>query len=226
MKAGWKISSLSVGLLGVATLAATGCGSSTASVRVLNASPGEGSITASVGGTSVASNLAYATASGYASVTSGSETLEVSPSSSSTSIVNESISLESSTSYTVMIANYSTSVASVVLTDNNSAPASGDMNLRIIQAAPSLPTADVYVVAPGTSLASVSPTMSSLSFESASSYLPLTAGSYEIYFTPPGQKTSYIDSGPLTFSAGQVRSLVGLDGSAGGYTSAVLSDLN
>jgi hypothetical protein len=100
------------------------------------------------------------------------------------------------------------------------------MNLRIIQAAPSLPSADVYVVAPGTSLSSVSPTLSTLSFESASGYLPLAAGSYEIYFTAPGQKTSYIDSGPLTFSTGQVRSLVGLDGSAGGYTSAVLDDLN
>ena len=226
MKAKWTIDSLSAGILCIATIAATGCGSSTANVRIMNASPGESAVSASVGGTSIATALAYATASGYTSVTSGSETLEVSQSSSSASVLNESISLESSTYYTILVANYPTSVAAVVLTDNNAAPASGDMNLRIIQAAPSLPSADVYVVAPGTSLSSVSPTLSTLSFESASGYLPLAAGSYEIYFTAPGQKTSYIDSGPLTFSTGQVRSLVGLDGSAGGYTSAVLDDLN
>jgi hypothetical protein len=89
-----------------------------------------------------------------------------------------------------------------------------------------LPSADIYVVAPGTSLTAVSPTISSQSFESASSYLPLTADSYEIYFTAPGQKASYIDSGPLTFTTGQVRSLVGLDGLSGGYTSTLLADLN
>ena len=35
-----------------------------------------------------------------------------------------------------------------------------------------------------------------------------------------------IDSNPLSFSAGQIRSIVGLDGQNGGFTTAVLSDLN
>jgi Domain of unknown function (DUF4397) len=217
-----------VGLLALALalVSSSGCGSSTSEVRIMNASPGEGAITATIGSNSIATSLDYGTASSYTKVNSGSVTLDVEQSSSSNSVLNKSLSLSSNDSYTILIANYSTSIAAVTLTDNNSSPSSGNFNLRIMQAAPGLGAVDVYVVSPGTSLSSVSPNVSDLSFESASSYLPLSAGTYEVYFTATGQKQAYVDSGPLSFSSGQVRTVVGLDGSAGGYTSAVLSDLN
>ena len=110
--------------------------------------------------------------------------------------------------------------------DDNSAPTSGNMKLRIINASPGLGTADVYIVAPGTDLTTVSPTVSGLAFEVASTYQSLPAGSYEIFFTLPGQKFTYIDSGALSFSAGQVRTVLGLNGASGGFTSAVLADVN
>lgn len=208
------------------TIVLTGCGSSTAKARIMNASPGESAITASIGGTSVASSLDYGTASSYASVSSGSATLNVEQSSTSNTVLNESINLTSKDTYTVLIANYSTSVTAVTLTDNNSAPSSDQFNLRIVQASPSLGAADVYVVSPGTSLSSVGASVTDLSFESASTYLPLSAGTYEVYFTPTGQKTASIDSGAISFSSGQVRTVVGLNGSNGGFTTAVLDDLN
>ena len=219
-----KLPLLGPGLVWVFAICTTGCGSNTAKVRVINASPGEGSISSTVAGTSVASNLAYATTSGYTSVTSGSVTLQVQQSSSSTSVIDQSISLTSSDNYTVLVTGYPTSVAAVTLTDNDATPSSGNVNFRIIHAAPALSAADVYVVAPGTSLSSVSPTVSSLSFESSSGYLSISSGTYEIYFTLTGEKLAYIDSGPLTLSAGDVDSVVALDGSAGGFTSALLVD--
>ena len=54
----------------------------------------------------------------------------------------------------------------------------------------------------------------------------VAAASYEVFFTLPGQKFAYIDSGSLSFTAGQVRTVVGLNGSSGGFTSAVLADVN
>jgi hypothetical protein len=63
-------------------------------------------------------------------------------------------------------------------------------------------------------------------FESASSYQSLSAGTYEVYFTQPGQQSAVIDSGPLTFTSQQVRTVVCLDGQSGGFETAVLSDLN
>lgn len=225
MKQRQQFAVVCVGLLYLAAGLA-GCGSSTAKARIVNASPGEGAITATIGGTSVASSLDYGTGSSYATVSSGSVSLKVEQSSTSNSVLDETVSLTSKSTYTILLANYSTSVTAVTLTDNNSSPSSGQFNLRIVQAAPSLGAADVYVVSPGTSLSSTAASVTNLSFESASTYLPFAAGTYEIYFTPTGQKTASIDSGAISFSSGEVRTVVGLNGSNGGFTTTVLDDLN
>ncbi len=226
MKSPQQLAVVCVGSLCLIAAALSGCGSSTAKARIVNASPGEGAITATIGGTSVASSLDYGTGSSYATVSSGSVTLNVEQSSTSNSVLDQTISLTSKDTYTILVANYSTALAAVTLTDNNSSPSSGDVNIRIVQASPGLGTADVYIVTPGTSLSNASADVTSLSFESASVYVPKAAGSYEIYFTPAGQKTAYIDSGAISFSSGEVRTVVGLNGSNGGYTTAVLDDLN
>jgi Domain of unknown function (DUF4397) len=173
-----------------------------------------------------ASNVLYGTASAYAQILPGSPILTVAAQGASTGLLSQTLSLQSGTSYTVMVSGYSSSVAAILLTDNNTPPSAGNMNLRIINAAPSLGTADVYVVAPGTNLRTVSPTVSAINFESASSYIPLAAGNYEIYFTRTGQTVVLIDSGKVSFAAGQVRTVVGLNGAVSGYTTTVLSDLN
>jgi uncharacterized protein DUF4397 len=225
MKLRQQLAVVCLGLLCLIAALLSGCGSSTAKARIVNASPGEGAITATIGGTSVASSLDYGTASSYATVKSGSVSLKVEQSSTSNSVLDETVDLTSKSTYTILLANYSTSVAAVTLTDNNSSPSSGQFNLRLVQASPSLGAADVYVVSPGTSLSSTGASATDLSFESASTYIPLAAGTYEIYFTPTGQKTASIDSGAISFSSGEVRTVVGLNGSNGGFTTVVLDDL-
>jgi len=173
-----------------------------------------------------ASNVAYGTASSYAQIIPGSQVLTVATQGATTGLLSQTLNLMSGTSYTIMVAGYPSSVAAILLTDNNSPPSAGNVNLRIINAAPSLGVADVYVVAPGTNLKTVSPTVSAINFESASSYIPLSAGTYQIYFTLTGQTVVLIDSGRVSFSAGQVRTVVGLNGAVTGYTTAVLTDLN
>jgi Domain of unknown function (DUF4397) len=173
-----------------------------------------------------ASNVSYGTASAYAQIIPGSPVLTVASQGATTALLAQTLSLQSGTSYTVLVSGYPPSVAAILLTDNNSPPSAGNMNLRIINAAPSLGTADVYVVAPGTNLKTVSPTVSAMNFESASSYIPLAAGNYQIYFTPTGKTVVLIDSGKMSFGVGQVRTVVGLNGAVSGYTTAVLADLN
>jgi len=141
-------------------------------------------------------------------------------------LINASITLSSNTSYTVLAGNYSSAINATILSDDNTTPASGNVSVRLVNASPTLGTADVYVLAPGSSLSSATPVVTSLNFESASSYQSLSAGNYEVYFTQPGQKSAVIDSGPLTLSSQQIRTVVGLDGQSGGYETAVLSDLN
>ncbi len=216
-------------LLTGAMLASSACGGSgdKAQLRAMDATPQESEIDVSLDSNSLASNIAYGTASDYSSVGSGSHTLEIYPPGVATPYINETISLTSGDKYTVLSANVLSSANALLLIDENSSPASNTAELRIVNASPALGTVDVYIVSPGTDLSTVSPTIGGLAFEAVSTYQSLTASTaYEVYFTLANQKTAQLDSGPVTYSNGEVRTMVALNGEAGGYTLAVLKDLN
>jgi hypothetical protein len=83
-------------------------------------------------------------------------------------------------------ANFATSLTPILLTDNLTAPASGDFQLGLVNAASSAGPIDIYVVAPATAAGSVPATVTSLPFTSATSYQSLTARSYDVIFTQAG----------------------------------------
>ena len=204
-----------------------GCGSGgNTRFRLMNAVPDESSLNVLVDNTSVSSNLAYGTSTGYLSEKSGSHQIGIEPSGSSTTLLQQSISFASGSDTTVISNNFSSSIANLVLTDNNSVPASGDFKIRLINASPNLGPADVYIVTPGTPLTTVSPTLSNLGFGAIATYQSLTAANYEIELTSVGQKFAVVDTGTLTFSSGQVRTFVGLNNPSGGFTYAMLQDVN
>lgn len=205
----------------------TGCGSSssTTKLRFVNAAPDQSSLDLLVNNSAVASGISYGNASAYVGIKSGSQTVQVEPAGSSSPIINETVTFTANTQVTIMMMS-SPSLATVTFTDNNGAPTSGNMNLRIINASPALGSADVYVSATGCSSLSGPPAVSSLAVPRASTYITLTPGTYNVCFTTPGGTFVFLDSGPQTWSAGQVRTVVGLDGQFGGHTAAVLPDLN
>jgi hypothetical protein len=206
----------------------SGCGQGDKTwLRAMNATPQETEIDVSLNSNSFASNVAYGTTSDYSSVGSGSHTLQIYPPGVATPYIDETISLTAGDKYTVLSANVLSSANTLLLIDETSTPASNTAELRIVNASPVLGTVDVYVVSPGTDLSSVSPTISGLTFEAVSTYQSLTASkAYEVYFTVANQKTAQIDSGPVTYSNAEVRTMVALNGEAGGYTLAILKDLN
>ena len=120
------------------------------------------------------------------------------------------------------------SIAPLVLPDDNAPPAAGQIKLRLVHASPSAGNVDIYVVAPGTDINTVSPTLTNIPFKAASEYLSVPAGSYEVFITQTGKKDVAINSGSLAISAGQIRTAVALDATGGGtpLTAIVLSDLN
>lgn len=215
-------------ILGLGTFLLTaGCGSGgNTQFRLMNAVPDEANLNVLVDSTSVSSNLAYGTSTGYLSESSGSHQVAIEPSGSTTTLLSQSISLGSGSATTVISSNFSTAIANLVLTDDNSAPTSGDFKLRLVNASPNLGPADVYIVTPGTALTTVSPTLSNLGFGATSSYQSLVGGNYEIEFTSVGQKFAAIDTGTLTLSSGQVRTFVSLNNPSGGFTFTMLQDVN
>jgi hypothetical protein len=206
-------------LSAIVTLA--GCGSGSTQVRLLNAMDGQSSVNMLLNSTAVASSVTFGTASGYASSGSGSQTLQIQA--SNATLINQSITLSGGNNNTVL----ATDSGATVFTDNKSTPSSGDIQIRVINASFGLGAADVYIVAPGTDISTVNPTVSALGYQAASGYQTVAAGSWEIEFTFAGTKQVEIDSGSQSFSSGEIRTVVGLDGENGsGYSTAVLSDLN
>src|ERR1700730_5603851 len=136
--------------------------------RFVNSVPDESNLDVLVNSTSVANNVAYGTSTGYQSVQSGSQQVVIEPSGSSTALLTQSVSFSSGSDTTIIASNFSSNISALVLTDDNSAPSSGDFKLRVVNAAPGLGPADVYIVAPATDLNTVSPTLSSLGFDSLS----------------------------------------------------------
>jgi hypothetical protein len=220
------------GVLGVCGLAfLLGCGggggsSSKTQIRAMNAVPDQTNINVLLDGSNIASSVAYGAANNYSETKSGSRHLQVQPTSSTTTFLDQTVTLAGGTNSTIVVANISSSASAVVLTDDATAPTTGNIKLRIVNASPGMGTADVYVVPPNTNLNGVTPTVNALGFQSASDYLSLTAGTYFVAFTPQGSKFAVLFAGPLTFNAGQNRTVVAINNSSGGFTTATLNDLN
>jgi Domain of unknown function (DUF4397) len=207
-------------------LFATGCGGSNgAHVRLVNAVPIQSNIDMLIDGKNVASGIAYGMASGYVSVGSGSRHLQIEPSGTSSPFTDEDVTLSSGSSNTVVATSGAANDA-LVLTDDNTTPSSGNISLRVINAAQNLSTVDVYVVTAGTNISSVGPTYSNVTVGSATGYSTVAAGSYQVIFTLPATKAVLLSTTSLSFTSGQVRTVIALDGQSGGLTTSVITDLN
>ncbi len=226
MRRTWVLFCAFLGLIALASLT-VGCGSSSnAKIRLVNATPDENSLDLLVDTKSAAAGVGYGAASSYVGVQTGSREFQIEPSGTTTILVDRTDTVNSGNSLTLVSLNFSYNTTSLLLTDDNSAPSTGDFKLRIINASPGMGAADVYAVTSDTDINSVNPTFSSLAFGSTSTYLTLPAGTYRIVFTVPGSKFVNLDSGSLDFTTGQVRTALALNNPAGAFMSTVLTDAN
>jgi len=170
----------------------------------------------------VASAVAYGAASTYASVSAGSRHVQIEPTGVPSPIVDQSTGFSSGTFNTVM----ESSSGVTVFSDSNTTPSSGNVSVRVINASHNVGAADVYIVSSGTGIGTATPTFAGVAFPSATGYQTLAAGSYQVLFTFPGTTSVELSTSSLSFTSGQVRTVVVLDGQTGGVTTSVLADLN
>ncbi len=201
-------------------------GSSGTQIRVMNASPDAGALNFTVNSQAIGSNVSYTSVSDYKAVGTGSQSIEIQPPSSSTVTLTQSLNLESGSKTTVLAANFVASLTAVAFIDDATAPASGQVKLRLIHAAPSLGTSDIFVVAPNTDLNTATPAVPAQAFQNGSGYLNLAAGTYEVIYTIPNSTFVLFDAGAFTLTAGQNRTIVAVNSPSGGFSTVVLKDLN
>jgi hypothetical protein len=201
----------------------TACGSSKANVRLLNAILSQNSLDLLVDGKTVTTGVAYGSGSSYVSTSSGSHHIQAEASGTTTIVADFGTQNLASNSNSTAA---STNNGPVFFTDDHTAPSSGNVKIRVINASSLLGSGtDVYVVTSGNGI-SGSPTFPSVAYPSASSYTSVSAGSYQAIFTLPGQTFAEFVTSSQSFSAGQNRTIAIMDGQGGGFTSTVLADLN
>ena len=225
--------------LGAFGMFAISCGGTHASMRFVHASPDAPNVDVAVDGKTVATDLPFTSVSpgsSYLIITAGNRLIEVRPTGTATDLVDASnVSFSSHQQYTVFFtglvnSNPPTQTISLV-TDDNSAPQTGNMKLRVFHASPSGPAhLDIYIVAPTTDITNLSPTISALAYQQASTYQSVAPTSNEVIMTDTNDPTKarLIDQ-TYTLAAGQIRTLVVLDVAGGGALSStplVLADLN
>ena len=140
-------------------------------------------------------------------------------------VLDAPVAIAANADHTVLAVG-SPTTAALVLTDNNVAPAAGNVKVRAVNAASAAGTVDVYVTAPGASITAIAPTFAGLAPRTPSAYLERAAGAIQVRFTTAGTKTVVRDVSLGTVAAGAIRTVVLLEAAAGGtpLTSAVLTD--
>jgi hypothetical protein len=211
---------------GVAALAATalllGCSddktgpSASAQVRIVHGSPDAPAVDVLVDDKVVLTGVAYKGASGYLAVPSGTRNFKVNAAGTSTTVINANAAVSADANYTIIATNLLASIEPLVLVDDLTDPAGGKIKLRLVHGAPNVGQVDIYITAPGADLAAATPTLSAVPFKTASAYLEVAAGNYQVRITPTGTKTVAIDTGALTLAAGQIRTAIAVESIGGG----------
>lgn len=216
-----------VALAGVAACDDSTSPLQTAAVRVVHASPDAPNVDVLVDEGVALPNVAYRAASGFLEVPSGTRRLRVRATGTTTTVIDANVPLTTGASYTVLATGELADIEPVVAEDNLTAPAAGQVKLRVIHAAPAAAGVDVYATAPGADINAATPVLTNVPFRAVSGYLSVPAGTYQIRVTPTGTKTVAIDA-ELTLAAGQIRTVVATDAPGGGAPLApvVLNDRN
>lgn len=206
-----------------------GCGGSgsnnTAQLRFVQASPDTPTVELLIDGKSVAPNLNYGNTTGYLSVKDGSRHVQVVPvSGSTTPLLDTSVSFNASENKTLLLIGLSGNLSSDLLTDGGSTPASGDGNLRVVNAAISMGAADVYVVPAGSTISGVKPLASSLAFDKDTGYQAIPGGDLNIVLTAPGTQNTFLNTGDVNLASAANMTLIVLDNLAGGVSFTFLKD--
>ncbi len=208
MKSLVRASSLALVVTAFAGLAA-GCNDGTrshrtrtASLRLLHASPDAPDVDVLVDGAAALTAVPYQGGAGYLPLTPGRRNLQVAPAGTTTAVIDVTPDLLVGRKYTAIALGRVASIEALLLEDDPTPVAAGEVRVRVVHAAPGVAAVDVYVTAPGADLALATPTLDDVVFKDASGQLTLPAGDYQVRITAGAGGAPVYDSGPVTLPGG------------------------
>lgn len=199
-------------LLVTSSLVLAGCNSSNdrkSDIQAVHASKDAPLANVVINGRQTLTGVDYGEASGYLSLSSGTNTVSVDvqlPGGATTTVIpNTSLFLADENKYTIFVVGEADSASAnpvdalVVSRPATGGANSSSLDVQVVHAAAGVPDVDLYVVAPGADLNSESP-ISTLGFEASTGVLNIPGGDYQIKLTLSGTKTVAFDSGTVSLS--------------------------
>ena len=113
-------------------------------------------------------------------------------------------------------------ITSVVTTDINTAAASTETRLRLVNLSPTAGAVDVFLTAVGADLATATPRATALAYRGQSPYFTVAPGTYQYRAVPAGTAPAnragavLITLSPVTVAGGTGRTIVAADSNVGG----------
>jgi Domain of unknown function (DUF4397) len=209
---------IAAGILSLAAIALCGCESVAGStpqtlVRVIDASANASGVDVYDGSTALQYNVGEATITGYAYVGPGNATLSIHPAGKSTVSSQIAADLAASQQYSVYLTDSGTGYAATLLTDQNTPAPSGNISVRFLDQASAAGPVDVYFIPDGTKLTAAKPVLTAFAPASASTYLSIPVGTWDLVVVPTGVtalKSAYVST-PTVYTSGQVRTMLIVD---------------
>mgnify|MGYP006266164559 CR=1 FL=1 len=202
-------------------------------VRVVHASPDAPPVSLAVDGQEVAGPLAFGNASGYLELTAG-DAIPVALTVDGSPVLETDIAIEPGTQNTLVALNDVANLDTRLIADDFPEPTQGNLAVRVIHAAASVATVDVYVDAPDVPIGEAGPpVLEDVPFNTVGPFLEIPAGGYRLRVTEADTLSLLYDSGAIDLAAGSLINLVAIDGAAsavdllalfGDGTSALLGD--
>ncbi len=185
-------------------------------LRFVQAIPNAQPIDIVVDSLRVLSSIGYRTASSFLRVEAGPRRLRmIQASVGGVTYVDTIIPVEFPRAYTLLSTGMVGGVVPIIAPDTAPIPLAGQAALRVIQAAPSGGTIDVYVTESTVDIAGVTPLLEDVPFRGNTEYLSIPVGRFRVRLTTANTKTVILDQTQF-FGERAMRTIVATDAAGGG----------
>ena len=199
--------------------------STPARVRVIHSSPDAPAVQVIANnnfGAPLVPSLSFPDATPFVDVPGATYNLKVTPVGNNGLVaIDADVTLAAGREYSAYAVGPLATIAPLVLTDDRRRVAT-QARVRIVHASPSAGNVDLYVLAPGTALATAAPAFTNVAFKADTGYVDLAAGTYEVSVTPTASKTAAIGPVSITLENGGVYTVAARDAAGGGTPLSVI----
>jgi hypothetical protein len=161
----------------------------------------------------------------YSAILAGTRSLElVRTANTATNVATFPLTIAANTDVTVHATGGvgGSPVTAFTTTDDNALPSAGQVRVRVVHLSPTAGPVDIFVTAPGADLVTATPTLANFAVRTASSYIAVPAGTYQVRVVPAGTPPAAragavaINVATLALPALGVRTIVAADNNVGG----------